>query len=60
MRTEGLMHRICKACAALGVVLLLACALVTVADVVSSVSLTSGVAWYFPVVYAAYEMALAE
>lgn len=33
MRTEGLMHRICKACAALGVVLLLACALVTVADV---------------------------
>ncbi len=34
MRNEGLMHRICKACAALGVVLLLACALVTVADVV--------------------------
>ncbi len=33
MRTEGTMHRICKACAALGVLLLLACALVTVADV---------------------------
>ena len=34
MRNDGLLHRICKACATLGVLLLLACALVTVADVV--------------------------
>jgi TRAP-type C4-dicarboxylate transport system permease small subunit len=33
--TSGLMHRICRLCAAAGVALLLACALLTVADILA-------------------------
>lgn len=34
MGAAGLMHRVCRACATLGVALLMVCALVTVADIV--------------------------